>query len=1062
MDTGEGASAVDESHVITDPESIFDRSDTDRSASKAPGDGEDVGQKPESLAVSEKHSSGSQPLPDCRVCLVRLPDFLLSQNSNDSSENMVNKVADVDGGSLVREGDSSFKKNFLATQNETVDEKSSLEIAETPTRNKMAIDLLICENTETELPHTDVTGVPVVHDAKDVILVEDSQMPSCGQGQEEQRSTNIDHAVDSEMCIMETPEKAEIFADASESIKPEKFSFRLFSDERQGHASSPERLGETVHVQQPNVDDFLLETSHVTVVPDSCAIDSDHITLCNKDETPRDTLLTVAVETEAVADVQMEDAVVAMETEEMNDSLLSQSSIFQNADNVDLEISASSMNLRISDVEPIAEPDCLTPKSKPAVKVGLRSAEDSMNEPEKRNSGEIRESTNATVSPVGLLDDSPAAATSISDEEDHMPLAAFMKMHPKQPTEGQRITTADQQIPSTQQQIDADATQSEERQLSQIGQQAPTGVQEIQDLSSQTQDLPSETCMSMLESEMQQSLTELPSGQPLQTQPKEAEQRVSQTTELSPSVCLVTQQLQSENQPLTADVISPEPVINISTSSEDDVPLGLLARKHSNVLSDKLQTYLKVDADVSSVLNLLGETQSKLVTKLRSRGRPKRSPYSSSSTGLTLRSRSLVRAETDSLRLSENNRSGQRNSRKISFTIPVENTEIQGKQIVRESEDKVENVEDVGKMDVTFEIKKEDKEPKHDFEERCKREEGRIEEAEHQMESADEKKNEDENEVDTEKKEPEKHDSERQKENVEENRNETIKFIEIEDENEENNSDDIRLNDLEERQNKSDQEKTRTEDRKLKTVTSDNTATRKTAVESNNNFTQICDPKSAKNRPSNEIIRHVISDDTADAAASGITPVENDVAVGNVSDANWSIEARHSADDASKRVTAAILKADVTKVSATVASLISPAITSNASPASLRKSRTSDIPLTPTSSSTHRVLSRGHLMLSRSKQLFAMPNSGKLKTTPGGTESPKSFFQSIAESVRTRSQGSPFFLPSHVFSPSASPSAGILRKKRLREETTPSVDSPSPPHKVRKRSWFNEMALISC
>lgn len=1040
--------------MITNPVSTVDHSGTDPSASKAPDNGEDNHQNPDAEIVSERHESVSlpkQPLPDCRVRLVRLPDFLLSQNSNDSSESMVNKVTDADGGSMLKEGDSSSIKNLLETYNEALGEKSNVETAEKPTGNKMTMDLLICENTETEPSHTDVVGVSVVRDAEVVILVEDSQMPSCGSGQEDRQVASAYPTVESEMCIMETPEKADICEDATESMKSFQLPLRLFSDENQGLAGSPVRPIETGNIRLPSVDDFLMEMSDVTVVPDSCAIDSDHVTLCNKVATLHDTLLTVAMETATVADVQTEGA-VAMETEEMSDSLLSRSSIFQGVDNVDCDISAGSMSLHISDVESIAEPDRLTPEVKPAVQVDSIPAEDGLSGPEpteKRGSGEIGESTKgANSSSIEILEDLPDAIISVSDDEDDlMPLAVFMKKQPlsrgtrKQPMEGQRATTADQQIPAAEQQLTADVMQSEEKESSQIEKQVPTGVQESPKLSSQTQDVPSEQpCMSMssLESEMQPSLMELPSAQPLQTQPKESEPHVSETAELSPSVLTLTEQLPSEKWSSIADVISPEPSrFNMSTSSEDDVPLGLLVKKNSNVLSSSSQTHLeadadvhlKVDADANSVLSLLGETQSKLVTKLRSRGRPKRSPYSSSSTtGLTLRSRSLVRADIDSLQMSTDDKSGQRKSRKLSLPVSVENAEIQGKQIVGENKDEVANIEDAGVVDVTFDATKDNKEPKQ-----CKGDET-------------ENKNKNEREVDKEKEDPEKHNCDRLTEMIEEKKlNETVQLIE--DENKEKNGDAEKLNEMEGEQNKTgDGAKTQTEGGKEKHATNDDAAAHKAAVSSSNYFTQICDSKSPSKK-----IQFVISDDGSDTPASGITAAETNDAVGNnIPDTKMSDEVRHSAEDASKQVAAAaVSKVDVTKAAAAAASLISPAPTSSASPASLRKGRASEIPLTPTSS--HRVLSRGHLMLSRSKQLFAMPNSGKLKT---GTESPKSFFQSVAESARLRSQGSPFVLPSHVFSPSASPSAGILRKKRLREET-PSVDSPSPPHKVRECSWFN-------
>lgn len=115
----------------------------------------------------------------------------------------------------------------------------------------------------------------------------------------------------------------------------------------------------------------------------------------------------------------------------------------------------------------------------------------------------------------------------------------------------------------------------------------------------------------------------------------------------------------------------------------------------------------------------------------------------------------------------------------------------------------------------------------------------------------------------------------------------------------------------------------------------------------------------------------------------------------------------------------------------------------------LQKQRCTEIPHTPPSASGGHTSSRGFLMASRAKQLFAAPSC---RSKPGqmGVDSPRSSFFVASDYGKARNQefGSPSVfrstVPPRIFSPSASPSAGILRKKRLRGEETP-VESPSPP-----------------
>ena len=133
-----------------------------------------------------------------------------------------------------------------------------------------------------------------------------------------------------------------------------------------------------------------------------------------------------------------------------------------------------------------------------------------------------------------------------------------------------------------------------------------------------------------------------------------------------------------------------------------------------------------------------------------------------------------------------------------------------------------------------------------------------------------------------------------------------------------------------------------------------------------------------------------------------------------------------------------------------------------------------DLPETPTSATKHQ--SRARLILERSK-LFASRSSGSLfdkkkftalkpsdqtdkagmvtsgiLKTPGACSSPEKGTEAVSSppSVKVLVLAcSPTFRPvriQHICSPSASPSAGILKKRKLSGEKP--VDSPSPPNKV--------------
>ena len=143
-----------------------------------------------------------------------------------------------------------------------------------------------------------------------------------------------------------------------------------------------------------------------------------------------------------------------------------------------------------------------------------------------------------------------------------------------------------------------------------------------------------------------------------------------------------------------------------------------------------------------------------------------------------------------------------------------------------------------------------------------------------------------------------------------------------------------------------------------------------------------------------------------------------------------------------------------------------------------KKGKPFDLPETPTSGTKHRsrasmILERARMVCINKASLQNDLNKRKFTSLRPTTGSPRMILHpkrsgilkqthesptkngpmnGNPDSPKSSQQGSPKFRPvsmPRVYSPSASPSAGILKKRKLTEERY--SDSPSPPNKVRKR-----------